>query len=69
MRYNDGKAYKLVEFTGKLQQDEVVCDHCALSELCDMTADNLNDDEYLLCDEDEDILDDFENPIYVECEE
>lgn len=70
MRYgNNGKAYKLVEFNGDLKQDEIACDHCALSDLCDSVADNLNDIEYLLCEEDEDILDDFDNPIYVECEE
>ena len=69
MRYHNGKAYKLVEFTGELQQDEIVCDHCALCDICDNVADTLNNIEYLLCDEDEDLVEDFENPIYIECEE
>ena len=66
MRYHNGKTYKLVEFNGELKQDEAVCDHCALCELCDNVSNEMNDIEYLLCDEDEDFLEDFENPIYEE---
>ena len=67
MRYYNGKTYKLVEAdTSKVTEDHIACEQCALSTLCDEVADNIDDMEFLLCDEDEDILDDFIYPIYVE---
>lgn len=67
MRLFNNKTYKLVEADMSLVgEDDAVCDQCALSELCDKVSDELNDIDYFLCDEDEDLLEDFTNPIYAE---
>ena len=67
MRYYNGKTYKLVEAdTSKITEDHIACEQCALSTLCDEVADSIDEMEFLLCDEDEDILDDFIYPIYAE---
>lgn len=51
--------YKLVEGTNE------GCDGCALSDMCDQIADDLNLIEYMMCAEEED-FEQFENPIYAE---
>ena len=67
MRYYNGKTYKLVEAdTSKIAEDHIACEQCALNTLCDEVANSIDDMEFLLCDEDEDILDDFIYPIYAE---
>ena len=40
------------------------CDGCVLLDECDLTAYDLDIDDYMLCAEDED-FERFENPIYV----
>ena len=65
MRIVDGKEYHLVEAdTDLLQEGQIVCDLCALADLCDRVADEMNDIQYCICEEDEDPLENFENPIY-----
>ena len=67
MRTYNGKTYKLVEADEALITEEhIACDQCALSELCDSVSDEINDIEYLLCEEDEDLLQDFDCPVYAE---
>lgn len=41
------------------------CDGCALIDMCDQIADNFDNDEYMICAEEEDFAE-FENPIYKE---
>lgn len=50
--------YKLVE------SDSDRCDGCALLNECDLTAYDLDIDDYMLCAEEED-FEMFENPMYV----
>ena len=50
--------YKLVEGQGE------GCEGCALLDMCDEIADNLNLIEYMCCAEEEN-FEKFENPIYI----
>ena len=50
--------YKLVEGQGE------GCEGCALLDMCDEIADNLNLIEYMCCAEEED-FEKIENPIYI----
>lgn len=48
-----------------VESNEPGCKGCALMDMCDQIADNFDNDEYMICAEEEDFAE-FENPIYKE---